>query len=92
MLSKENYKELAEFIENTTIDETQLESYRWDSNPYGVESHLIGSSPCYVWDEDEEWEARKRKAIEILRDDGLEDYFDFPNSSLEEVVKEIKEM
>ena len=93
MLSKNDYEELVKFVKNMTIDETKLESYHWDSNPYGVESHLIGSSPCYVWDEDEEWKEKKNKAIELLQDDGVEDYFDFSEkTSLEELINEIKEM
>lgn len=59
-------KELLKFVENIEIDVTQLESYHWDRNPYCVESQLIGTSGCGVWNENEEWQAKIQKAKKYL--------------------------
>lgn len=72
-------KELLKFVENIEIDVTQLESYHWDRNPYCVESQLIGTSGCGVWNENEEWQEQVKKAKTYLEADGAGEYLKLAN-------------
>ena len=56
------------------IDIEELTSAEYDPNPYGVESHLIGSSGGYDWDEEEEWTLQCAKMSEYISADGLMNY------------------
>lgn len=60
-------------IESTEIEPSNLESYHYEANPYGVETELIGNSAGHYWDEYEEWDAKKNKFKEKLNEN--EDYF-----------------
>lgn len=64
------------FIRRREIEESELPSYTYDSNIYGLEHELAVGG--YYWDEDEEWEAKCEQAS-----DYLEDCFD--NLELEEL-------
>lgn len=64
-------QKIKKFVQDIEIDPTTLDSCEWDSNPYLVESQLAGGSGEYVWDEAEEWEAKKEAAIEAIKCNGL---------------------
>lgn len=51
------------------INVEELSSYHWESNPYGVESQLIGTSGEGQWDENEEWQAKIQKAKKYLSEE-----------------------
>lgn len=70
MLTREDKEKISEFVHSQDIDETELKSYHYDRNPYGVEPHLIGCSGCWVFDEEEYYEAQKEEAIEKITEDG----------------------
>jgi hypothetical protein len=80
-------------IEDQEIEVSELSSYHYDSNPYGVEKELVGSSAGYDWDDDEEWEAKTEKFREELKDN--EDYFienylsDYIPEGVEEMTSEL---
>ena len=76
MMSKEDKEAISAFVNRQDIDESELPSYHYDRNPYGVEDHLIGSSGCWVVDEDEAYEAKKEQAIEKIKKDGAYEWLD----------------
>lgn len=67
---------LDSYIEKLEVDVEELDSYHYVRNPYGVEEQLIGTSSCYDWDEDEEYEAQITKMLEYIEADGVENYLD----------------
>ena len=69
-------KALDSYIEKLEVDVEELDSYHYVRNPYGVEEQLIGTSSCYDWDEDEEYEAQVAKMLEYIETDGVENYLD----------------
>lgn len=76
ILSESIKKELLKEVEKTEIDVTQLNSYHYDRNPYGVEEQLIGSSSCSEWDEDEEWDEKVKELAKNIKDYGILEYVD----------------
>lgn len=76
MLSKEDKEKIEFFVLDQDIDESELPSAYYDPNPYGVEDHLIGSSGCWVADEDEVYEAQKEQAISKIKKDGAYECLD----------------
>lgn len=76
MLKEEQKKQIDEWTEDQDIDVTELYSYQYDKDPYGVGPELRGWSGCYVWDEDEEYTAKIEQAIDNLTADGWDGYFD----------------
>ena len=54
-------KELLKKVDEMEINVEELSSYHWESNPYGVESQLIGTSGEGQWDENEEWQSKISK-------------------------------
>ena len=67
-------KEIHDFVDNTEIEPSTLSSAYYDDNPYGVESHLLGGSGCWMYDEDEMWDKKKELCLEILEDETFVDY------------------
>ena len=99
MLTKEQEKDIEQWVKDLGIDETQLDSYHWERNPYGVEDPLIGSSSCYEWDEEEYYEAQQQKALDLLDGDRITDYMDWDigddideDQLTDEAIKFIEEM
>lgn len=77
-LTAEQKKELENWVSEITVDTSEFKSRHWDPDPYGVgEPHLYCGTGCYVWDEEEEDEAKTEKAIEYLEEDGVQGYFDW---------------
>ena len=82
ILSAERVEEIEKWIEEIDVDVSDLSSYHYDDNPYGVDRELRGWSGEYVWDEDEEYTAKIEKAIDYLESDGVEGYFDVDDDEL----------
>lgn len=74
MLSQVQKWEIKDFVFSIDVDVEDLESYDYDDNPYGLEYPLSHGSGCGSWDEDEELEAQKIRAIELLTQDGMWEY------------------
>lgn len=58
------------FVQDLEVDESSLNSSRWDSNPYGVEPELAGGSGCWVYDDDDYYNAQLEKALDYVESDG----------------------
>lgn len=71
MINETIKKELLNKIEEIEIDVSELESYHWDNDPYGLEPALACGSACGVWDEDEEWQEQCKLLAEWVKADGL---------------------
>lgn len=69
-------KELLKAVERMDIDETQLDSYHCDRNPYCVDAELVGTSDCRDWDEEEEWKAKVKALADDIKDYGVMSYVD----------------
>ena len=67
-------KELLKKIEQIDIDVQGLESYHIVRNPYCVESQLVGTSDCFEYDENEEWQAQIQKMKTYIEEDGAGEY------------------
>ncbi len=63
-----------DFVQELEIDESSLNSSRWDSNPYGVEPHLAVGSGCWVYDDDDYHNAQLEKALDYVESDGAWEY------------------
>lgn len=77
-LTEEMKQQLLQEVNDTEIDYEDLDSYVYDSNPYGVEEELIGDSGSADWDEDEALVAKFDRFIEIIECDGAIEHIDFP--------------
>ena len=75
-LSDSIKKELLKAVEKMEIDETQLDSYHYDRNPYCVDAELIGTSGCHDWDEEEEWKAKVKALADDIKGYGVMSYVD----------------
>ena len=82
VLSAERVDEIEEWVNDLEIDPSDLPSYHYDKNPYGLEYPLYCGSGQYDWDEDEEYEAKCEKAVDYLESDGVEGYFDVEDDEL----------
>ena len=71
MLTQEQKAKIRKFVFSIDVDVEDLESYEYDDNPYGLEYPLSCGSGCGSWDPDEELEAQKKRAIEMITDDGI---------------------
>lgn len=97
MLSQAQKEKIKEFVFSMKIDVEDLESYEYDDNPYGLEYPLSRGSGCGSWDPDEELEAQKERAIELITQDGLWEYLDFgvdcntDDAEYENVYREVVE-
>ena len=76
MLSQEQKSSICKWVFGIEIDPEDLESYEYDDNPYGLEYPLSRGSGCGSWDPDDELEAQKERAIELLTQDGIWEYLD----------------
>lgn len=85
MVNSELKKQIDEWVDDFEIDVEELESAHYDRNIYGLEPHLAVGG--WVWDEDEEYRAQVEKALEALKEDGVEAYFDVDEEMTDEVVK-----
>lgn len=90
MLTDEQKKQIEDWVNEQEIDVRELPSCYYDSNPYGLEYPLSCGSGQYVWDEDEEDEAKIEKALSSLESDGWDSYFDYDEDTQdpEELTKE----
>lgn len=70
-------------IENINIVYEELESYRYDKDPYCVGYPLCEGSGCGRWSEEEAFTAKKEKLIEWLKDDLIGDYVEVSDSAHE---------
>lgn len=83
-LTKEQFEELDNWINEIEIDEEDLESAKWDSNIYCVEpQYAVGG---WVYDEDEYYQAQVDKAIDYLKSDGWGGYFEYDDNQDDEVL------
>ena len=69
MLNETIKKQLLNKAETIDIDVSELESYHWDDNPYGLEPALACGSACGVWDEEEEWKEQCKLLAEWVKAD-----------------------
>lgn len=67
-------KELLKKVDEMEINVEELSSYHWESNPYDVETQLIGTSGEGQWDENEEWQEQIKKMKKYLEADGAGEY------------------
>lgn len=74
MLSQVQKWEIKDFVFSIDVDVEDLESFDYDDNPYGLEYPLSRGSGCGSWDEDEELEFQKARAIELITQDGMWEY------------------
>lgn len=81
-LTNEQKQELHNYINNMSIDYSSLDSYHYDSNPYMVEPQLVGSSGCYAWDEDEEYQVKLETLINEIPKYGIENYLKLTQEQL----------
>lgn len=97
MLSQVQKWEIKDFVFSIDVDVEELESYEYDNNPYGLEYPLSCGSGCGTWDEDEELEAQKERAIELITQDGIWEYLgvgvdcDTDDAEYEKVYREVVE-
>ena len=79
MLTEKQKTEIVQFVTKTqdSVDIEDLRSAKYDSNPYGVEPELVGSSGGFDWDDDELWNASCELAVKWLKADGLGGYFNW---------------
>lgn len=98
MLTEEQKTILADWVNEQDIDASELPSYHYDKDPYGVGPELRGWSGEYVWDEDEWMERAIEEAIEKLESDGWGMYFDYdedtqdPDELTKEAIEYLKGM
>lgn len=94
MLTEEQIEELKKWVNELEIDVSELPSCHYDSNPYGLEYPLSCGSGQYIWDEDEEYEAKIEEAVEKLEADGWDGYFDYDEETQDpaELTKEAIEL
>lgn len=73
-LTLKEIEKVEDFVQDLEVDESSLDSARWDSNPYGVEPHLAGGSGCWVYDDDDYYNAQLEKALDCIESDGAWEY------------------
>lgn len=95
MLSQVQKWEIKDFVFSIDVDVEELESFDYDDNPYGLEYPLSRGSGCGSWDEDEELEVQKERAIELITQDGMWEYIpvcvdcESDEAEYEEVYQEV---
>lgn len=65
------------------IDVTDLESCRYEKDPYCVGYPLSIGSGCFEYDGEEYWQAQKKQFMEYIKEDGLYNYIDLPDNAAE---------
>lgn len=73
-LTLEEIDKVENFVQDLEIDERSLDSVRWDSNPYGLEPQLAVGSGCWVYDDDDYYNAQLEKALDYVESDGAWEY------------------
>lgn len=73
-LTFKEIEKVEDFVQDLEIDESSLNSSRWDSNPYGVEPWLAVGSGCWVYDDDDYYNAQLEKALDYIESDGAWEY------------------
>lgn len=73
-LTLKEIEKVEDFVQDLEVDESSLDSARWDSNPYGVEPALAGGSGCWVYDDDDYYNAQLEKALDYIESDGAWEY------------------
>lgn len=97
MLSQVQKSSISDFVFSIDVDAEDLDSYEYDDNPYGLEYPLSRGSGCGNWDEDEELEAQKKRAIELITQDGMWEYLsvgvdcETDDAEYEKVYREVVE-
>lgn len=82
VLSDEKVKEITDWVERIAVDCSELPSYHFEKDPFGVGPELRRGSERYEWDEDEEFDAQCDEAIEMLKEEGIETFFDVDDDEL----------
>lgn len=100
-LTFKEIEKVEDFVQDLEVDESSLDSAKWDSNPYGVEPHLAVGSGCWVYHDDDYYNAQLEKALDCIEADGAWEYIkDFcldedgdPDEDLnEKVIQYLKDM
>lgn len=73
-LTFKEIEKVEDFVQDLEVDESSLDSPRWDSNPYGVEPQLAIGSGCWVYDDDDYYNAQLEKALDCIESDGAWEY------------------
>lgn len=73
-LTFKEIEKVEDFVQDLEVDESSLDSARWDSNPYGVEPQLAIGSGCWVYDDDDYYNAQLEKALDCIESDGAWEY------------------
>lgn len=76
MLTEDLKERLLDLVNTTEIDVEDLESYTYDSNPYGLEYPLSIGSGGEDWDDNEEMCAKFDRVIDDVEDEGIGEYID----------------
>jgi len=66
------------------VDINELESCKYNPNPYDVEPQLVGTSGCYEYDEDEMTLEEYKVLRKFVEADGLINYIDLTDELTEE--------
>ena len=82
-------QQVKKWVRSIEIDHGSLSSYRYEENPYDLEYPLYLGSGGFEWDEEEEWKAQCKTAIEIIKNEDMNDYIDV-NESEETVIEYIR--
>lgn len=73
------------------VDPSELQSARWDNNPYGVEPQLRGGSGAWDYDEDELFNAASEDLIDAIESDGIFEYFlEYNGCISEDTIEDIE--
>lgn len=100
-LTFKEIERVEDFVQDLEVDESSLDSAKWDSNPYGVEPHLAIGSGCWVYADDDYYNAQLEKALDCIESDGAWEYIkDFcldedgdPDEDLnEKIIQYLKDM
>ena len=92
-LTDEQKQDLNTYMDSMPIDYSSLDSYHYDSNPYMVELQLVGSTGCYGWDENEEYQVKLETLIDEIPEYGVENYLKLTQEQLynDAYVEELQE-
>ena len=79
MLTEKQKTEIVQFVTKTQdrVDIEDLQSAKYDSNPYGVDPGVLRTTSKNDWDDAELWNASRQLAVKWLKDDGLGGYFNW---------------
>jgi len=85
-LTKELQNKLDNAIEQCEnyVNYEELNSRKWNSNPYDVEPELVGTSGCYEYDDDEVALEEYKILKQWIEKDGIENYIELSPELSEE--------